>query len=189
VELDEKMVAEQAGRMWWLFLVTGLIWLLLSWLVLRYNVNPTTSVATVGVLVGVMFLFATVSEFLAAGATSGGWKVLHVVLGLIFALGALWGFFRPINTFYALASIIGLVFFLMGFTEIMKAVGTRHENDVWWLSLIVGIIELLLALWASQQYFPARAALILLWVGFFALFKGIGEIAMAFLVRRAVRAA
>jgi uncharacterized membrane protein HdeD (DUF308 family) len=45
----------------------------------------------------------------------------------------------------------------------------------------------LLGFWASQQYYPARAALILLWVGFFALFRGITEIVTAFQVRSAGR--
>jgi hypothetical protein len=47
----------------------------------------------------------------------------------------------------------------------------------------------LLGFWASQQFFQARAALILIWVGFFALFRGFGEIVMAFAVRRAGREA
>jgi uncharacterized membrane protein HdeD (DUF308 family) len=55
---------------------------------------------------------------------------------------------------------------------------------MWWLGLVVGILEVLLAFWASQQFFPARAALILVWVGFMALFRGITEIVLAFEVRR-----
>jgi uncharacterized membrane protein HdeD (DUF308 family) len=185
MELDEQMVARDAGRMWWVFLVTGMAWLIIAWLVLRYDVHPTTSVATVGFLVGAMFLFAAITEFVSIGVSTGGWKVLHGVLGVLFALGALWGFIEPINTFFALASVLGFILFLMGAMEITKAFATKAENDFWWLSLIVGILELLLALWVSQRYYPARATLILLWVGFMALFKGITEISMAFVVRHA----
>jgi hypothetical protein len=32
----------------------------------------------------------------------------------------------------------------------------------------------------SQQYYGVRIALILIWVGFMAIFRGIGEIVMAF---------
>jgi uncharacterized membrane protein HdeD (DUF308 family) len=45
-----------------------------------------------------------------------------------------------------------------------------------------------LGFWASQQYFAPRATLILVWVGFYALFHGIGEIVMAFEVRRVHKA-
>ena len=49
--------------------------------------------------------------------------------------------------------------------------------------MLAGILELLLGFWASQQRFPARGALLLLWIGFFALFRGISEIVIAFGVR------
>jgi uncharacterized membrane protein HdeD (DUF308 family) len=187
MELDEQMVAREAGKMWWVFLVTGIAWLIIAWLVLRFDTNPTTSVATVGFLIGAMFLFAAITEFVSISVTTGGWKILHGIFGVLFALGALWGFVRPINTFFALASVLGFILFLMGAMEIMKAFATKPENDLWWLSLLVGIFELLLALWVSQRYYPARAALILLWVGFMAMFKGITQIAMAFVVRRAAK--
>jgi uncharacterized membrane protein HdeD (DUF308 family) len=48
---------------------------------------------------------------------------------------------------------------------------------------VAGILLILLGFWASQQMFPARAALLLLWVGFFALFRGISEIVIAFELR------
>ena len=48
-----------------------------------------------------------------------------------------------------------------------------------------GILEVLLGFWASQQYLPVRGALLLIWVGFFALFRGISEIVIAFELRRA----
>ena len=44
----------------------------------------------------------------------------------------------------------------------------------------MGILEILLAMWVSQQFYDVRGALILLWVGFMAIFHGISEIVMAF---------
>ena len=52
--------------------------------------------------------------------------------------------------------------------------------SAWWLGLVAGILELVLGFWASQQRLPARGALLLIWVGFFALFRGISEIVIAF---------
>jgi uncharacterized membrane protein HdeD (DUF308 family) len=48
---------------------------------------------------------------------------------------------------------------------------------------VVGILEILLGFWASQQYLSVKRALLLVWVGFFALFRGISEIVIAFQVR------
>ncbi len=177
--MDEEIRREATGfaRNWWLFLITGLAWLLVGVLVLRFNI---TSVATVGILLGVMFLGAAFNEFLASTTVSGGWKWVHVALGVLFVLGALWGFFRPIETAFALASVLGFLLVLMGAMNIVGAVLSREANPLWWLGLTVGILEILLAMWVSQHYYGARIALILIWVGFMAIFRGITEIVMAF---------
>jgi uncharacterized membrane protein HdeD (DUF308 family) len=51
--------------------------------------------------------------------------------------------------------------------------------------MLAGILEILLGFWAAQQYLPVQGALLLIWVGFFALFRGISEIVIAFELRRA----
>src|SRR5204863_36187 len=80
---------------------------------------------------------------------------------------------RPFDAFWSLASVLGLLLVFKGTLDIIGAVMTRDVNSTWWLGLVVGILELVLGFWASQQLFPARGALLLLWVGFFALFRGI----------------
>ena len=135
-----------------------------------------------------MFLGAAMNEFLASTTVSGGWKFVHIALGVLFVLGALWGFFRPINTVFALASILGFLLVLMGTMYIVEAVLSRETNPLWWLGLGAGILMVFLAFWVSQQFYPARIELILLWVGFMAIFRGIGEIVMAFELHHARRA-
>ena len=177
MDRDSKMAARAASGMWWLFLVTGILWLLISVIVLRFNI---TSVATVGILLGFMFLGAAINEFLASTTVAGGWKFVHIALGVLFILGSLWGFFEPVDTFFALASVLGFLLVLMGSMHVIGAVLSRETNPLWWLGLSVGILEILLAMWVSQQFYDVRAALILLWVGFMAIFRGISEIVMAF---------
>ena len=79
--------------------------------------------------------------------------------------------------------MLGLLLIFKGTLDIIAAVETKDVNPSWWLGLVAGILELLLGFWASQQLFPARGALLLLWVGFFALFRGISEIVVAFELR------
>jgi len=69
--------------------------------------------------------------------------------------------------------------------DIVESITTRAINDVWWLGLVTGVLEIGLGFWASQQYFPSQAALLLLLVGFYALFRGLSEIVLAFQVRAA----
>ncbi len=170
------------ARFWWVFLVTGIAWLLIAMLVLRFN---ETSVDTVGLILGLVFLGAALNEFVIFGLMRSGWRWLNLVLGAVFIVGAVYCFASPQDAFWELASILGLLLVLMGAFQIFGAVLSREDNEVWWLGLVVGIIEVLLGFWASQQYYPARAALILLWVGLFALFRGITEIVTAFQVRSA----
>ena len=169
---------------WWLFLVTGIAWLIIAVMVLRFT---PASVNTVGILMGVLFLLAGFNEFMIA-SVGHHWRWAHILLGIFFVIGAIWAFARPFNAFWALASVLGLLLIFKGTLDIIAAVMTKDVNTSWWLGLVAGILELVLGFWASQQAFPARGALLLLWVGFFALFHGISEIVIAFEVRARQRA-
>ncbi len=177
------MLAQLAGP-WWLFLVTGVAWLIISAVVLRFSI---ASVATVGVLIGVVFLVAAVSEILIASARAG-WLWLHVLMSVIFVLGAIWAFASPFGAFWALAAVVGLLLILRGSLDLVTSIASREVNYAWWLGTTVGILEILIGFWASQQMFPARAVLLIFWVGFFALFRGISDIVVAFELRRGAHA-
>ncbi|MFM8303756.1 MAG: DUF308 domain-containing protein [Actinomycetota bacterium] len=177
--MSEREAAREVTGLWWVFLVTGVLWLIIAMVVLRFD---ETSITTIGVIIGVVFAIACVNEFLTMGVVAR-LKWLHAILGVVFALGALWAFIQPEEAFWALASVLGLLLILKGGLDIIAATMTKEYNSLWGLGLAAGIIEVLLGFWASQQYYPARAALIIIWVGLMALFRGIGEIVVAFRVR------
>jgi uncharacterized membrane protein HdeD (DUF308 family) len=166
---------------WWIFLLTGAAWLILSWIALRFT---PASVATVGVLLGVLFLVAMVNEFFIASVRSS-WRWLHILMCVIYAFGAGWSFAQPHNAFWTLASVLGLLLIFRGTLDIITSASTREVNSAWWLGMLAGILEVLLGFWASQQYRPVQGALLLIFVGFFAVFRGISEIVIAFELRRA----
>jgi uncharacterized membrane protein HdeD (DUF308 family) len=180
----ERMVVREAARYWWLFLVSGILWLVIAWMVLRLD---ATSIATVGVLLGVVFGLSGINEVGMAGVAPGGWKIWHYILAVIFFLGALWGFIRPVNTFFALASVLGLILIFYGAFEIIQGFASRTVNPYWWLNLIMGILLVLLAFWVSESdrmfALARRTYLILFWVGFLALFRGFSQLFLAFTVR------
>ena len=186
-ETLDGMMAHKAGRYWWALLLSGVAWLLIAWVVLRMDVR---SLATVGLLIGVVFLLSALNEAALAQAVIGGWKIVHYGISAAFVLAAVWAFVRPINTFFALASVLGLILILEGAFEIARAIAGREQNPFWWLGLLSGLLLLLLAFWVSSSdrefNLGRRAALILLWVGFMALFRGVSQIGLAFGVRRMV---
>ena len=176
--------ARDVTRWWWVFIVTGIIWFMVSLVVLRFT---TTSVTTVGILIGVVFTIAAITEFMIVGATSGGWMVVHVILGIVFVLGAIWGYTNPKDAFWALASMLGFVLVIYGTVELVEAVATRDVNPLWWLGLTAGILLVLLGFWTGQQLVVVQAQLLIFYVGLFALFRGIGHIVLAFQLHHADR--
>jgi uncharacterized membrane protein HdeD (DUF308 family) len=187
---EVRTLVREAARYWWIPLLTGVGWLIVAWLVLRLN---QTSITTVGVLIGIVLIAAGVNEAALAAFVPGGWKVWHIIMAVIFLLGGLWALIRPVNTFFALASVLGLVLILYGSFEIARSIASRALNPFWWIGLIVGILLILLAFWVSGSdrvyQLRQRAYLILFWVGFMALFKGISQIILAFGIRHAGRQA
>src|SRR4030095_2490663 len=116
-----------------------------SLVVLRFD---SRSITTIGIIIGVMFTVAAITEFMVMSVTPGGWKVAHAILGVLFVLGAIWGYSNPKNAFWALASVLGFLLGIWGAVEITESVATRALNPLWWLGLVVGILIILLGFWA-----------------------------------------
>ncbi len=73
--------AVSKSRFWWLLLITGVAWIVLSIVILRFDY---TTVAAVAVLFGVYCLVAAVNEItIGAVSSSTGWRIAH---GLLAAL-------------------------------------------------------------------------------------------------------
>jgi uncharacterized membrane protein HdeD (DUF308 family) len=183
VILDEREAAREAAGLWWLFLLTGLAWMIVAWLVLRWS---PTSITTIAYLFGFVAIFFGINEFMVMGGSTTGWKIFHGLFGVIAIVAGIIAFFNPSSTFFALASIIAFLFILKGTMDIVVSIATRSEIEVWWLQLVVGIIELMLGFWAAgpgfEQY-GRKALLLVLWVGLTCLFRGITEIVFAFKLR------
>ena len=167
------------GVAWWLYLVTGAIWFIIAWIVLRFDL---TSVAAVSVLAGVVILAAGVAELFNAFAAPG-WRWLHAVLGVVFIITGVIAFTRPGGTFAMLAAFIGWYLLFKGLLDIVLAFATKDVNDAWWLGLIIGIIEVGLGFWAAGS-FGRSAGLLIVFVGAIALTRGITDIVLAFRLRR-----
>ena len=169
---------------WWLFLITGALWFVIAWVVLRFDVR---SVAAVSVLAGTIILLAGVAEVFNA-FLAPGWKWLHGILGAVFIITGMIAFFRPGGTFAMLAAFVGWYLLFKGMLDIVLAFATKDANDAWWLYLIVGIIEVFLGFWAAGS-FGRSVALLIVFVGAIALTRGITDIVLAFRLRSLSHAA
>ena len=126
-----------------------------------------------------MALFAGLNEFFQITVSTSGWKIVHGILGVLFVLAAVWAFVHPHNAFATLAALIGLFLLFKGIFDIMAAFVTKDQFELWWLQLMVGIVEILLAFWIAGS-FRNKVILLVAYVGIIALSRGITEIFLAF---------
>jgi uncharacterized membrane protein HdeD (DUF308 family) len=71
---------------------------------------------------------------------------------------------------------------------IVGAFMARDTDDLWWLTLIAGILMGILAFWTAGQFFIDKAYLLLVFAGIWALMNGVTDFVRAFQVRRLHRA-
>ena len=170
---------------WWLLLITGVGWSLVGLILLRFDY---TSVHAVSLLFGFVALGAGVLEILMIFISRGWWKLLNIVLAIVFIVAGIVAFIHPGDTFRALAAVFSFFLIFAGTFDIIISISSRHEIEVWWLQLVGGIIELALGFWAAG-YYGRSAVLLIAWVAAFAVVRGVRDIVLAFRVREVQHAA
>ncbi|WP_426573101.1 HdeD family acid-resistance protein [Aquihabitans sp. McL0605] len=166
------------GKVWWLFLVTGILWLFVGFAILSFDL---TSVVLISIGFSVVLFLAGIEEAVHATLMEG-WRWLHGLLAVLFILGGVFAIAYPGQTFRTLAILIAWFLLIKGTALICVSLAS-HGMPWWWLGLIIGGIDLLIALWAIG--YPGRSAVLLvLWAGIAALARGLADIVMAFQVRQ-----
>jgi uncharacterized membrane protein HdeD (DUF308 family) len=172
----EREILEEAADRWWIFLVTGIAWLVFALLVFQWDF---TTVYAISILFGVVAIVAAMNEFMAITYSTTGWKWVHGLLGVLFVLVGIWALWNPYDTFQTLAALVGVFLLIKGIFDVSVAFMTKDEFELWWLQLVVGLIELLLAFWVAGN-FREKAILLVVYVGIIALSRGITELFVAF---------
>ena len=169
-------LVERTTRYWWVLLITGVAWILVSAIIFRFDYTTVTAIA---VLFGIVAIAVGVSELIAAMLTHGWWRVLAILAGVFFIVVGIVAFFKPGNTFVGLAAVISFYFVIAGTWNLITGIWTRSVNSAWWVQTVTGIIELALGFWAAG-YWNRSVTLLVAWVGAIALIRGINEIVLAF---------
>ena len=174
-----RMVASRVLPPWWLLLITGIAWVVVSVIVLRFDY---TSVYSISLLFGFVAIAAGGVEVGMVFLAEGWWKLLNAILAVVyFAVGVI-AFISPGDTFVSLAAVFSFLLVFAGTFDIIFAISARKEIEVWWLQLVGGIIELALGFWAAG-YYGRSAVLLIAWVAAFAVIRGVRDIVGAFRVR------
>jgi Short repeat of unknown function (DUF308) len=166
---------------WWLTLVAGIAWIVVSLAILQFD---SASVTTVGVLVGLMFALSAAQNFALAASVDGALRWVSASFGALFVVASGICFIDPQGTFAALADSLGFLFLLVGVWWMIRAFFERAVNPLWWLGLISGVLMTVIAFWTSGQFFIEKAYVLLVFAGAWALMEGVTDITRAFAVRR-----
>ncbi|HVQ89388.1 MAG TPA: hypothetical protein VMT88_14520, partial [Actinomycetes bacterium] len=102
-DAEARAALGKMASLWWVWLVTGIAWVLISLIILQFD---DQSITTIGVLVGCMFLLTGVQQFVFAGLSSGGMRFFWALFGALFVIGGLVAIFNPTHTFTAVADIL-----------------------------------------------------------------------------------
>jgi uncharacterized membrane protein HdeD (DUF308 family) len=174
--LSAMRVAD-VGRMWWLYLVLGIAWLLYGMLVLSLRPEGVYSVA---VLAGFAFIFGGVSQFFIAQRVDS-WQWLFYLGGVLGIIAGVVAFVWPGMTLLILAVFVAWYLAIGGIFSVVAAFA-GPKRDWWWLGLVVGVLQFLLGIWAIGS--PGRELLLLInLVGVYMVFFGVAEIFAGFAIR------
>ena len=175
-----RAAARDVTGYWWLELLAGIAWIVISAVILQFD---QASITTVGVLVGFMFVFAGLETIALASVSGGATRWLSAIVAVLFLVSAVICFVSPEDTFAALADTLGFLFLLVGLWWMVRAFLERAVNPLWWLTLISGILMTVLAFWTAGQFFIEKAYVLLVFAGIWALMQGITDIVRAFSIR------
>jgi len=169
----------QVASWWWVELILGIAWVVISIVVLKFN---NASVVTVGVLAGIAFLLFAAEEFVIAAIDRHWWPV-WAFFGVLLTAAGIVCLIHPRSTFLGFADILGFIFLMIGVLWMIQAFAEQPVNPVWWLGLISGVLMLVVAFWVSGEFLVDRAYTLLIFTGVWAMIKGITDIIRAFQIR------
>jgi uncharacterized membrane protein HdeD (DUF308 family) len=188
VEITSKIVPRPASateaddehtELWWVFLAAGVLWLVFALLVFQFDETSTNAIS---ILLGVTCVGAAMLELLEIPASHGWLRLGRVGLAVAFGIIGIIAFTDPDRSFNALATIFAFYLLFRGLFEVIAAFLLRGREGFWWLMLMLGLVQILLAFWAAGN-FGHKAFLLVVWVGATALAHGVLEIVRAFALR------
>jgi uncharacterized membrane protein HdeD (DUF308 family) len=97
-------------------------------------------------------------------AVPDSWQWVHAPGGVLCVAAGVVAFVWPGQTFLVLAAIIGRVLLFRGTFNIFESLLVKDYVEQWWLILITGIAQVVIALWAVG-YAGRSIAVLVVWVG------------------------
>ncbi len=177
-----REVAEQVRHLWWVPLAAGLVSIGFGLAVLATD----WTVTALAVITGLIFILRGIALAFSpayAARTAGE----HVLAGVAAIIAGIVLVAWPGPTLLVLAFFAGAWLTVSGSFHIISTISRRHELPHWGFTFAVGVIEVLLGIWAMRRP-EATLALLITVIGLWAVLTGIIYCALAFEIRRATHA-
>jgi uncharacterized membrane protein HdeD (DUF308 family) len=175
VDVDDRAIAEAYADKWWVFLVSGILWLLLGFIVL--SLRPASISVTV-ILIAVAFWLGAVTQFALAMVTTGGWRVLTIVSGILALAAGIAAIVWPGPTLVVISIFVAWYLLIRGAFDVGISLSHTHIHG-WWMGLISGVISIGLGAWAIGN--PDRSVLLFVTIiGIWCIFKGVADLMGSF---------
>lgn len=179
--IDPSLAAPLVGRVWWAFVLRGLVGVLFG--VLTFTRPGITLVVLLSFFAAYAFIdgvFALIAAFRAPRGHLKVWPfVLEGVAGI--AAGAI-ALYAPILTLVALETLFAAWLLVTGILEIVGAIRLRaHISNEWWL-ILAGLVSIAAGI-AMFALPGVGIATIVLLIGSYAFAFGIVLIFLGFRIR------
>ena len=112
----------QMANLWWLWLITGVAWVVVALVVLQFD---QASINTVGVVIGIMFLVAGTQNLVFGTLARGATQWILWIFGVLLLIAGLISLVRPEDTFAGVADILGFIFLMIGVFWLIEAFAER----------------------------------------------------------------
>jgi uncharacterized membrane protein HdeD (DUF308 family) len=173
-----NQMAGQVSRLWWVPLLAGLVSILLGLLILASD----WGIKVLVVVTGLLFVIHGVSLVLSPAYARGS-RGEQVVAGTVAVIAGVVLLAWPGPTLLLLAVFAGAWLAVSGGFNIVTSISRRHTLPYWGLTTAVGVIELVLGLWAIRR--PEMAlSIVVVALGLWAVITGVLYCVLAFEVRR-----
>jgi uncharacterized membrane protein HdeD (DUF308 family) len=173
----ERQAILAEARHWWLRLLWGMLFLVLGFVIFGYDADSLT---VLSIFIGVSFLLSSLTWLLMGlvAVEGRGFWLVGGVLGLAAAIVA---FAYPDETLRVLSLMLGWFLLLAGLVQFVGALRHR-DRELWWVSLIFGIVVFGLGAWAVGETDRSLTLLATI-VGIYCVLKGALELIVAMRLR------
>jgi uncharacterized membrane protein HdeD (DUF308 family) len=174
-----RAAADQLASSWWVLLFNGIVLVVAGFLI--FSINWT--VRELATFIGALFIFQGISEALTTGIDARVRKA-NVAAGLLSIAAGIAIIVWPEPGIVAVAIFLGAWLVVSGTLSVAGAFAARRlMPDIWWLFLILGLLEIPLGVLALANPGATLAAIITVG-GIWAIAVGVMRIVLSFELKR-----